>query len=326
MGVMNTPEPRSVAVARALAALFRSLFTEKWLQNPRNADHPAVFHLRVYDEHVASNGRTVPSVEDPVQVMMHAEFQLNGFHLLEALGGRIADLAPGSLANYGDAKVQRRIRAALRSRSEFHAVMTEIARAAFHIQRYHEVCAREEENRADLKVLIPGVKLPLIIECKRVGEDSSPERFLNVVKKANKQIGAENTDSYGILVIDITDRVRLYRRRTRWGKSWTHRVPEPLAEIRAAVRSALSRPRGSSNVSEPTCFYSNISCAVLVWNEITVRPDTHGANKVVIRKRTEVISHRDPRHRLPEDVIVVLEEGAGSYEARITQTPTTDPP
>lgn len=43
------------------------------------------------------------------------------------------------------------------------------------------------------------------------------------------------------------------------------------------------------------------------------------SHRLEIRKRSEVISHRDPIHRLPAETQMIFENGAGAISMRITQ-------
>jgi hypothetical protein len=288
-------------VFKAHLLLLESLLPSGWFST-RHPRHPAFHRWSLLKDYVENNA--VPQATDGDGLCLLAELLLDGFHVMAACGGKISDLHIGKLANYGDAAVQQRIRAVTPDATDFLAVMTELSRAAFHIGLGHSVRAVEGTSLADLVVNIRGHEIPVIMDCKHVDERTSLTRFPKYVQDVNRQVKAHGTECYGVAILDVTNRARRFIEHKRSRPTFRQHVP---GEVREAVRALLPALRR---------FNSSVGAALILWNEIRLLPEGP-SHRLIVSKRTRLLSHREPKRRIPDDLISILEKDAGGVGLRI---------
>ncbi len=153
-----------------------------------------------------------------------------------------------------------------------------------HICKKHTVKANEFGG-ADHEIIINNWDLPIISECKRIAFDTSPSRIRTIISKANKQIKRHPTIGYGIVVINMTEKVPVRN-------EITDRFPPELELFKDEVINSLK------------FHYSSVSAALLFWNEIQIMWPYENSNliMVVLRTRSEIILHQNPKIKIPSTV------------------------
>ena len=141
----------------------------------------------------------------------------------------------GDFANYGDAEVQSRIDSVKLKPESYASLMTEIAYAAWYFMRGYSITAHAADSLPDFKVNHPELPLPIIADCKRIGENTSSNRYGSVIKKANKQIKALGEEGYGFTVLDVSDKMK----QVFLGGGNRDELPEAVLEAQACVRQSL---------------------------------------------------------------------------------------
>lgn len=283
----SMPISRSVDLIQAQKRLLEELFPAGWFSPEnwrRHLQHPAYIRWRLCADLLARKGRVrIPDDIELVHTFLSA--LLDNITLIEATRGTLDAQGLGNLANYGDEAVRRRLQAVIQDRREFLGVLVEVSCAAWHVSHDHEVTASEETGMPDLALGIPGWELPIQAECKRVGKDANYSRFKEVIKKANSQVKCTSQRCYGLLYLDVSDRVN----KASFGNS----LPNEIAKIQETVQRCLS------------LHYTSIGGVVLLWKgqrHITLSMrDGREAIACVLQYRSHLIRHRMPKEPLPEN-------------------------
>lgn len=256
-------------------------FFDKW-KNKLN--HPAYSSWKLCLKLIEQAG-IVKWPEDIQALPDIAKVILDNYFILECSGGDISNLRLGSFANYGSQNVKRRLNAVIRTEDGFRSVMTELSYAAWHISKGHKVTAYEEEGYPDFQILAEDVTLPLVTDCKRIQKDSSDLRFARVINKANNQVKKLDIKCYGIAVIDITAKVTS-------PNVFSDEIPQSVLHIAEVAINAIQNDN------------SSISAVLLLWDDYVVHgePGISPTSLFAYRRRSQLLKHRDPVHKLPEDI------------------------
>jgi hypothetical protein len=280
----SMPIATSADLIQAQKRLLETLFPTGWFstETKRHLQHPAYVRWRLCVELLAREGHVrIPDDSDVVHTFLSA--WLDHITLIEATRGTVDAQELGNLANYGDEAVCRRLRAVIQNAGQFLDVLVEVSCAAWHVSRGHDVTASEEIGMPDLALEISGWQLPIRAECKRVGKDASYSRFKKVIQKANSQIKRTDQRCYGLIYLDVSDRVD----KTNFGDS----LPNEIVKIQEAVQRCLRQD------------YTSVGGVVLLWKEHIFLPMEDGSEGVAcfLRYRSHLIRHRESKEPLPED-------------------------
>lgn len=223
--------------------------------------------------------------EDVLNLREIARVILDNYFLIQCSGGNIRNLRLGSFANYGSESVRRRLYSVLGSGSGFRSLMAELSYSAWHISKGHKVTAYEEKGYPDFHVFAEGAILPLVTDCKHIRKDTKDSRFSKIIKKANKQIKALGIGCYGIAAIDITDKVTN-------PDVFSDEIPKSVLHITEVVSSAIQKHNTS------------VSAVLLLWDDYQVlgEPMVAPSSLIAYRRRSHVLRHLEPLHKLPEEL------------------------
>jgi hypothetical protein len=279
------PRVTPLDLVQAQKRLLEALFPPGWFsrETQRHSQHPAYVQWRLCVELLARKGR-IRLPDDTEVVHTFLSTWLDNLILLQATHGTIDGLEFGDLANYGDEAVCRRFRAVIQEPDQFLDVLVEVSCAAWHVSRGHDVMATENAGMPDLTLEIPDWRLPIQADCKRVGKAATYSRFKKVIEKANTQIKRANQRCYGILYLDVSDRVA---KRVSLGAP----LPDEIARIQETIQRCLRQ------------HYTSVGGVVLLWKDTLTVPMTDGSEGVlcVLRYRSHLIRHSEPKAPLPED-------------------------
>ena len=105
------------------------------------------------------------------------------------------------------------------------------------------------------------------------------------IQKANKQIKAFKKECYGLVVIDISEKINN-------PNDFTDAIPANAERISNII----------SNAIKTSC--TSVSAVLLVWNDYTMMgtPPEDPMSLVAFRKRAIVLKHSNPKHTLPEGI------------------------
>ena len=266
----------------AQKGILEELFGLQWfmLNNDRTMMHPAYKRWKLCEALLSRNGRFKFPQDEPLLPEL-AKVMIENVALVQCTKGELDSFKLGSIANYGDQAVQKRLRSEIKFPSKYFDVLTELQFAAWHISRKHQVKAYEKAG-ADHEILISGWDLPVISDCKRIARDTSASRIRKVIDKANQQIKRHPSSCYGIVVVDLSEKVPVC-------ENITDSFPPELEVFRKAAVDALR------------FYYSSISAALLIWNEIYILGPKEGGNliMVVLRTRSKILHHQKPKNAIP---------------------------
>jgi hypothetical protein len=280
----SMPITTSVGLIQAQKKLLEELFPAEWFlrERSRQRQHPGYIRWQLYADLLARKGRfRLPDEDDLVHRFLSA--LLDNIFLIEATRGTLDAQKLGDLANYGDEAVFRRLRTDIQHPSKFFDILVEVSCAAWHVSHRHEVKATEEPGMPDLTLGILGWQLPIQAECKRVGKDAGYSRFKHVIEVGNRQIKRRDQRCYGLLYIDVSDRVD----KTTFGDP----RPDEIAKIQETVQRYLCM------------HYTSIGGVVLLWKGHTTHTlstkDDRAARAYDLGYRSHLIRHRMPEEPLP---------------------------
>lgn len=303
----------SDSLLRFYVAILEHLFGANWFieDQYRKQSHPAFQQWKLCRELAARQGGIQLPSDRPM--LPHLVTLLLDTIILSLVShSDLQTFSLGTLANYGDANVQRRIHGVKFEPQSFLDLMTEFSYAAWHLSQGHSVMAFERGGLADLRADSPDFPLPFIADCKRILADTSSKRFHKIIGKANKQIKAHGTPCYGIVLIDVTSKITEPPRPPAMelppdiGQPWP--IPTAIEDIRHEVARQL--------VSD---YYSSVSGAILVWDEhliygssVLYMPSSNviwrpGVNPnlriavVTLLRRSLVVRHKQPIVPLPDN-------------------------
>lgn len=286
--------------------VLEELFGREWLHSDTAASssHPASTRYRLCQSLLAREGSfRLPTEQDLLQEL--ARLVQDSKAIVQCSGGELQHFSIGSIANYGDSTVQKRIRSEIRSPSKYLDIQTELQWAAWHLGQGHCVKAFETTG-PDHRIDIPGWDLPILSDCKRISSKASSSRMRRVIEKANQQIKAVGVPCYGLAVIELPEKVPTYDIHTL-----SDDFPPELADFRDVAAHSLQT------------YYRSVTAVVLFWNEISIlgSVDQPGRILVTLRSRSVVLKHQCPRHSFSADLDISALQYAGEVSIPITVSP-----
>jgi hypothetical protein len=269
---------------QAQKRLLEALFPAGWFstKGKQHWQHPAYIRWRLCEELLAREGRIrIPDDLEVIQTLLSA--WLDSMTLIESTRGSVDALELGDLANYGDEAVCRRLRAVIQEPNQFLHALVEVSCAAWHVSRGHDVTATEDKGMPDLALEIPGWRLPIKAECKHVEKNTSYSRFQKDIEDANRKIKRTNQHCYGLLYLDVSDRVAK--------ASFEDSLPDEIVKIQETVQRCLRQ------------HYTSVGGVVLLWKDYITQPMKDGSEGVgcILRYRSHLIHHKKPNNPMPED-------------------------
>lgn len=279
---------------RAQQVFLERLFPKGWFASNRQPNHPARLAWNACEEVARTDGLVQLDLDAAsARQMLHT--MLTGMHFAHVTRGSADDYQIGTLEAYGDELVIRRLRKEVQSPSGFASVLVEVSCAARHIDRGHEAVPSQDSGMPDIAIKIPMWERVVYAECKRVDRSSGDARFQQVIRKANSQIKARGLGNYGIVYIDISDRVDRHA---------------PGDEIPAAVLDTVEIVKGLLRGE----FFSAVSAVILLWEKVAIRgdPAADAITLAALSRRNVVIRHPEPTVPLPQDVSPLLVESAAT--------------
>lgn len=272
---------------QAQKTILENLFSEDWFRKPstKKLAHPAYRRWKLCGD-LLSRGGALQLPEDNDRLPELAKMLADNQFIVVCTKGRLDRFSIGSLANYGDPEVQKRIRSVIFDPSQFLDVLTELGFAASHLTREHKVTAHEKLGFPDFEVAVPGWDLPFAVDCKRLKRDTSEQRIGSAIKKANEQVKALGKPCYGLAVLDVSEKVNIL-------PELSDEIPQEVVGLKRAARKATS------------LYNTSISAVLLLWDDfVIVRVPRTGGDffSICLRRRYELVLHTNPKHPLNGDI------------------------
>jgi len=268
--------------------ILESLFNKEWFASHRREIdcHPAYDKWKIC-KYLLSKNCKLKFPQDEKLLPLFCKILLDNVSIIQCTKGNIDTFTMGKLANYGDIEVQKRIKNTLKTLDGYRSINTELQHAAWHLSHNHSVEAFEKKG-SDQRVIIPSYKLPIFAECKTINKETNISRIKSILSKANKQIKNENSEAYGLVVIDLSAK-------TINNKKLTDSVPVELKNIINETKKILSNK-----------YYKSISAALLFWPKISIlkpkKPSSGKGIYVCLRTQSILIQHKNPTYGLNEDL------------------------
>jgi hypothetical protein len=264
--------------------ILESMFGKEWFltANKMTMRHPAYYRWKLCNE--LSNTALTPGHLS--QIPEFAHMLLDNSVILECSYGDIDKNIFGDLATYGSPRVIQRIRTEIVDADKYRDIMLELAYAAWHISYGHRVNPTDAEGTADLEIRIQNHNLPIFAECKRIKRETNDNRFRKVIDTANRQIknSADGNDCYGLLIIDISDRIA--ETSTSSGNN------KEINNTKHLIESLLKN------------HYTSISAVLLMWDEFTISNPIPNVNPVFLVRRSLPIMHPNASSPIPKSSII----------------------
>ncbi len=265
--------------------LLEGLFGREWFSSPH--PHPAYHRWMLCNELLRKN--ELIDRRDTDQLFRLLELVLDNCSLVQVTEGQLGRFILGDLANYGDVRMQNRIRSVIHDARQFKDLLFELNYAAWHLSRGNQVRAFEAEGYPDFEIIVPSAKIRLATDCKRVQLGTSENRFSKLVNKSNKQI-KKLAPCPGLLVVDVTDRISPCDKISPLNKL---EAPDPADVDRVAV--LLKNAMHTYNRA--------VTAALITWRTMIITPMTDGSGGTAcfFLQKSRVIRHSDPFLKLPDD-------------------------
>ena len=280
----ETPIPQLGQFLETQIRVLEDLFGNEWFSSSHKQHHPAFQKWTLCNE-LLRRGGLLRLPEDEHRLRAITDLLLDNYSLVQATGGELIKFRLGSLANYGDENIRKRITSVIDEASQFLDVLVELNYAAWHISRGHRVQAFETEGYPDFEIHIEHLPLPLATDCKRVRASTTNRRSSKLVNKANRQIKHLGKPSYGLVVIDVSEKIAS-------PESRTNGLPLEVAQVCDILEQSLRRHNTS------------VSGVLVTWKDNLIKPmtDDSGGHLCFIRQHSHLVQHEAPIHRLPENV------------------------
>lgn len=262
--------------------VLEDLFGLEWFDSSQTRDHPAYGRWVLCNEMLEQGARI--GLENRDRLSQFAELLLDNYSLVQATGGQLDRFQLGILANYGDPKVETRIRAIIHEPRHFLDLLVELSYAAWHLSRGNEVRAFEAAGHPDFEVVTSSPAAHFATDCKRVQAGTSENRFRKLVNKANKQIKNLGALCHGLVVVDISER-----------------TPQ-LIQLGDSAPSEIDRVARLLQHSMQT-DNTTVSGALITWRDTVITPMTDGSGGTLcaLRQHSRIVRHSNPLRELPAD-------------------------
>ena len=275
-------------ILQAQKSILENLFGIEWFNKitKKNTMHPAFMRWKLCSDLLKRNGELF-FPQDREHLPEIARMFLDNSFIVTCTQGQFENFSFGSMTNYGDAKVQRRIRATISNPIQFLSTMTELSCAAFHLIRGHSVIAYEELGFPDFEALLPNWDLPIAIDCKRISRDTSTNRLGKVINKANKQVKALEKPCYGLVVLDVSEKV------DNNSFELSDNIPSEIITLKDSVSIAISQENTS------------ISGVLLLWDDFSIietQKPRGSSLSLCLRRKNMLIQHARPKYPLGKDL------------------------
>jgi hypothetical protein len=269
--------------------VLEELFGTEWFSSPRSKRHPAYQRWILCDE-LLTRGAPLTLRDDQHRLRRITQLVLDNYTLLQATGGTPSSFRLGSLANYGDELVRRRLTSVIEEPAQFLDVLVELNYAAWHDSQGHRVRAFASTGFPDFEVSTDDLPLSLAADCKRVRASATDRRFPKLVNKANQQIKNLGRPCYGLAVIDVSEKVAN-------PESHSGEMPQEVTGICAILERSLRQ------------HCTSVSGVLVTWRDSMLVPMTDGGGGVLcfVRQHSHLLRHEAPKHSLPgrQDLLMV---------------------
>ena len=295
--------PLLLAFLEAQKRILEGLFGCDWFYKGAKTieKHPAFKRWQLCDLLLQRAGR-FRFPEDNELLPRLARMLADNRALVWCTAGDVSSFSLGSIANYGDSAVLRRLRSEIGFPSKYLDIQTELSWAAWHLQQGHSVMVYETAG-VDHRIDIPGWELPVLSDCKRIAPETLAARVRWVIKKANQQIKRHKIPCYGVAVVDLSAKLPIYDLQTL-----SDNFPPELTACREAAIEALR------------AHYSSVSAVVLFWNEVAILGPEDGTKKILVnlRTRSELVQNQHSTHAFGSNLDLSRLRNAGEVQFSIT--------
>ena len=250
--------------------LLEGLFAPSTLRDRRQR-HPAAARWQLCLS-LLQQGGVIRWPAQKGQLPLLTRMLLDSAAFVRVSGGDLDLFRLGDLRGYGDAAVQRKIGSRLNDPSQFEDLMVELSIAAWHQFEGHKVTPSEADGWADLRIDIPSLDLPLLLECKRL-KSATSGRLRKDITKANKQIKQVGIDAYGTALLDVSDAVPPR-------DSLSDETPPEVQLILETIGAALHGPK-----------HRRIGRAIVVWDDVGILGEPPNRTAVFLRRRFTNVEH-----------------------------------
>lgn len=230
----------------AEVAILEKLFSHETLTDP-NLGHPAAKRWQTCQDLLTQDGFVHwPAQADHISTLQR--LQADSLTFIGISDGDLQSYRLGKVEGYGDNLVQRKLWSRINDPAQFQDLLLELRVASWHKLEGHTVTPTEADGLADLRIDIPDLDLPLLLECKNLST-TSPNRVGALVRKANTQIRNVGIEAYGILLIEATQVVST-------PPDPNGAIPAEIQAIAGLAKRAVSGPKNRA-----------VSRVIVAWDE-----------------------------------------------------------
>ena len=284
---LYNPIMKQIDFFQSQKEILEKLFPPEWFLKTKKKNHPAYIRWSLCKKITDQEG-IVQHPEQKGKLHEIGRITLDSYILVALTEGNVQQLKLGSLDFYGDEAVQKKILSRINDPEQFEDLMVELYIGAWHkTKENHSIEPMEKKGCPDLKIEIPGIDIPIFIECKHLWT-SSKNRLQEVIKKANKQIKKAikevKTPSYGVVVLDVSIPIAA-------GQVANDNLSDRLQELIDVVQSTLS---GEKNRS--------VGVAIVIWDDYMIMGDPPNSTLIAFRRRYKRIFHKNANLAVAEEL------------------------
>lgn len=270
---------------RQLSLFLEKLVPDEWFNNPKNHRYPAYQRWAFFQRMIAQNG-ILRFPEQKNDLALLGQFLLDAEYLKliteEDYFDQLLEPVKVKIANY------------LMHPTQFDDIMLEIAITAWHQMRKHKAELFEVSNYPDVKVTIPGMALPVYVECKNImtGNENS---IKHIITHANGQLKKVSEAHYGIVILNIAKPIELKR-------VFSDAYPERVDQLMTFVKQSLTSSR-----------HRSVGAAILIWDDFIQYGDPPQKMLIAYRRRSVRIDHT------PAEGCIEIPQNAELFEGNTSE-------
>jgi hypothetical protein len=267
---------QTMALLRFYIAVLELIFPSGWFEKNKASSHPAIERWNSCHYLLKNNGELSSAFDNSSTLMANFRAIGDASIISKAMNGDPQQYLIGNMKNYGAQNVMDRIRSEIVDPTKYLDILNELDFACWCRDRNYTITTYQETG-ADHRIEIPTWDKPVIADCKRLSKEAGVTRIGKMIAKANHQIKIMQEKGYGLVVINLTDKL------------------SDIIDLRDKIPDQLEQyiVEANTNIGNKN---SSVSAVILYWTETHIIGDVDRNRLLMLiaRTRSKVLTHRNP--------------------------------